>query len=58
MKKADVYFFDEPTSALDDVTAGAIFDELRKFSEDKIIFVIAHDVWVERICNKAIVLKV
>ncbi len=54
LKDADVYLFDEVTSALDRQTAALILQEIKKLSQDKIVFLISHDNAAGAICNKKI----
>lgn len=54
LKDADVYYFDEPASALDRDTAEAVYGEIGRLSDRKIVFLISHDQEADRICNKFI----
>lgn len=54
LREADVYYFDEPASALDAVKAEAVYREIRKLSEKKIVFLVSHDWKADEACDKFI----
>ncbi|WP_095176368.1 MULTISPECIES: ABC transporter ATP-binding protein [Blautia] len=54
LKNADIYFFDEVTSALDKNTSILILNEIKKIAKRKIVFLVSHDEYAEKICNKYI----
>jgi HlyD family secretion protein len=43
-KNTNILFFDEPTSALDNLNKQHFIKEIAKFKDDKIIFIVTHDV--------------
>lgn len=43
IKNPEIIMADEPTGALDSKTGEAIFDMLKKLSEDKLVIVVSHD---------------
>ena len=52
-----ILILDEPTSALDAETEMAVMKNLRKWGEDKIIFIVTHRVTTIRHANQIAVLK-
>lgn len=47
---SSIYIFDEPTASLDEANAKKIIDELKSFSQSKLVIVVSHD---SRIISKS-----
>ncbi|WP_282920399.1 ATP-binding cassette domain-containing protein [Ignavigranum ruoffiae] len=56
LQNPDVIILDEITSAVDEESAEKIFQLLKEYFGDKIVFVISHDPSKDKYCNRRIVL--